>query len=423
MTLRGGCAVTAIVAAVLVAGCAKPAAPAAPPLEVPVVQVIQRDQPITAERVGQIYGQEDIEIRARVPGFLQGIHFKEGTWVRKGALLYTIDPSEQEEKVAQAEGDLASAQTMLVKAESDVRRYRPLAEMNAVSQRDLDSAVAEEGAARGQVDAAKAALGAAKIQLGYTRISAPIDGLIGMTKAQVGDYVGQIPNPVVLNTVSNTTTALARFSITERDYLDLVKKFGDSTEPGTHRDNVELLLADGSVYPHKGSIDFADRQVDPSTGTLTLQASFPNPERLLRPGQYARVRIVIDVRKGAILVPQRAVQELQGQYMVSIAAPDDTAQVRALEMGPRIGSLWLVNKGLDPGDRVILEGAQKLRPGAKIVPKVVTLSEDGAAAGGQPAGEQPAGAQPSAGAPDQAAAPPAGTPDPAAASPAEPAAH
>jgi membrane fusion protein (multidrug efflux system) len=378
MRFRGGWIFVAVLCASLLPACTKPAATAAPPLEVPVVQVIQRDTPITAERVGQIYGAEDIEIRARVAGFLQGMHFKEGGNVRKGDLLYTIDPREQEETVAHVQGDVASAKTRLVKAESDVKRYRPLAEMHAVSQADLDSAVAEEGAARGQVDAAEASLRSARIALGYTRIASPIDGLIGMTQAKVGDYVGQFPNPIVLNTVSNVVSVQARFSITERDYLDLVRKFGAKGENSTRHDDIELLLADGSVYPHKGSLDFADRQVDSSTGTLRLQASFPNPDRVLRPGQYARVRVVIEIRKGALLVPQRAVQELQGQQMVSIVGPDDAVQSRTLQMGPRIGSLWMVEQGLNPGDRVILEGAQKVRPGAKVVPKEVPAPSDGA---------------------------------------------
>jgi membrane fusion protein (multidrug efflux system) len=375
MRTRDGLIPSVIAIAIFATGCQKPATTAAAAaLEVPVVRVIQRDTPITADRVGQLYGAEDIEIRARVAGFLEGIHFKEGTWVKKGALLYTIDPREQREKVAQAQGDLASAKTRLVKAESDVRRYRPLAEMNAVSQRDLDAAVADEGAARGQVEAAEASRAAAKITLGYTQIRSPIDGLIGMTKAQIGDYVGQFPNPLVLNTVSNIDTVQARFSITERDYLDLMRKFPNGT-PAGQRDNIQLLLADGSVYAHKGSMDFADRQVDPSTGTLRLQASFPNPERLLRSGQYARVRIVLDVRKGALLVPQRAVQEMQGQQMVSVVGPDDGVETRTLQMGPRIGSLWMVNQGLKPGDMVILEGAQKVRPGSKVVPKEVEATE------------------------------------------------
>jgi membrane fusion protein (multidrug efflux system) len=395
MRFRAGWIFVVAVCAAILPACSKPVATAAPPLEVPVVQVIQRDTPITAERVGQIYGAEDIEIRARVPGFLEGVHFKEGSTVKKGDLLYTIDPREQEEKVAQVQGELASAKTRLVKAESDVKRYRPLAEMRAVSQADLDSAVAAEGSARGQVDAAEASLRSARISLGYTRILSPIDGLIGMTHAKVGDYVGQFPNPIVLNTVSNVASVQARFSITERDYLDLMRKFGAQGEGTTRRDDIELLLADGSVYPHKGSLDFADRQVDASTGTLRIQASFPNPDRLLRPGQYARVRIVIDIRKGALLVPQRAVQELQGQQMVSIVGADDTVQSRTLQMGPRIGSLWMVDQGLNPGDRVILEGAQKVRPGAKVVPKEVPAPED---AGAAPAAAPNPGAAPQPGA-------------------------
>jgi len=381
----------AALAAAALCACEKPAAPEAAPLEVPVVQVVERDTPITAERVGQLYGAEDIEIRARVAGFLQGVHFKEGGQVRKGDLLYTIDPREQQEEVAKADGDLASARTRLVKAESDVKRYRPLAEMHAVSEADLDAAVAEEGAARGQVDAAEASLRFAKITLGYTRITAPIDGLIGMTQAKVGDYVGQFPNPVVLNTVSNVTAVQARFAITERDYLDLMRKFGppERNAQRLKQDNIELLLADGSVYPEKGSLDFADRQIDPSTGTLRLQATFPNPDGILRPGQYARVRIIIDVRQGALLVPQRAVQELQGQQMVSVVGPDGTVESRTLQMGPRLGTLWLVEKGLKPGEKVVLAGAQKVRPGTKVVPKEVSAKEAAPAAPPGEAGGAP----------------------------------
>ena len=358
--------------------CKEEAAPEARPVEVPVVKVIQRDTPITAERVGQIYGAQDTEIRARVAGFLQGMHFKEGSNVRKGDLLYTIDPSEQQAQVAHAEADLASAKTRHVKAVADVNRYRPLAEMKAVSQADLDAAVAEEGASQGQVEAAEASLRLSKINLGYTRITSPIDGLIGMTQAKIGDYVGQYPNPIVLNTVSNVSSVLARFAITERDYLDLMRKFGPPHEGGESRlrhDNIELLLADGSVYPHKGSLDFANRQIDPSTGTLQLQATFPNPDAILRPGQYARVRVIIDVRKGALLVPQRAVQELQGQQMVTIVGADGAAATRTIQTGPRIGALVVVDSGLQPDDRIVLAGAQKIRPGAKIVAKEVSAEE------------------------------------------------
>lgn len=388
MKVRDACgAAAAVFAAAALCACEKAAAPEAKPLEVPVVRVIQRDTPITAERVGQLHGAEDIEIRARVPGVLLGVHFKEGSNVKKGQLLYTIDPSEQQAQVAHAEADLASAKTRLVKADSDVKRYRPLAEMKAVSQADLDAAVAEEGAARGQVDAAAASLRFAKITLGYTTISSPIDGLIGMTQAKVGDYVGQLPNPLVLNTVSNISSAQARFSITERDYLDLMRKFGPPKEDADrrlHHDNIELLLADGSLYPHRGSLDFANRQIDPSTGTLQLQATFPNPDAVLRPGQYARVRVIIDVRKGALLVPQSAVQELQGQQMVAVVGADDQVTTRTIQTGPRIGSLFVVESGLQATDRIVLAGAQKIRPGVKVIPKEVSAEEAAPSSGGAP---------------------------------------
>jgi membrane fusion protein (multidrug efflux system) len=286
--------------------------------------------------------------------------------------------------VARARGDLASAKTRLVKAESDVKRYRPLAEMKAVSQADLDAAVAEEGAAQGQVEANEAALRSMEITLSYTKIASPIDGLIGMTQAKVGDYVGQLPNPVVLDTVSNIEEVLARFSVTERDYLEMMRKIGPPDTRKTRFDDVELILADGSLYEHRGAIDFADRQINPTTGTLNVQATFPNPERLLRPGQYARVRVILETRQGALLVPQRAVQELQGQQMVSLVSADGTVETRTLQMGPRIGSLWLVEKGLAAGDKVILEGAQKVKPGAKVVAKDVQAPEAAAHEAGAP---------------------------------------
>ena len=373
-----------------VAACSKKAAPEAPPPEIPVVPVVERDEPITIDLDGTTLGATDIEIRARVEGYLEGMHFKEGSVVKKGQLLYTIDPREYKAHVDQAQGQLAEAQTLLVKADADVARYKPLAEMKAVSERDLDTALAQQGAMKGKVEAAQAGLDAAKLDLSYTKIEAPIDGLIGLSKAKVGDFVGRPPNPVILNTISDVSDVRVQVSVTERDYLELKKKGGveqaSAAGAASEKRTLQLILADGSMYPQTGTVDFADRQVDPTTGTLRVQATFPNPDRLLRPGQFARVRAVIEVKKGALLVPQRTVQEIQGSYRVFVVGDDNKIQVRAVEPGPRIGELWLISQGLHPGDRIVLEGHQKVKADQVVVPKLTA-----APAPAEPAGTPPAG--------------------------------
>ncbi len=404
-----------LVAALWLGGCgeqqeAKKQQPQAPPPPgVTVASVVQRDVPIYIELVGQTRGSQDVAIRARVEGWLEGIHFKEGSEVRKGALLYTIDPAPFQERVAAVEGQLASARAQvasatsqvaeataqvaeagaqLARAQGDVDKFEPLAKIAAISRRDLDTAVAERDAAlqrvqaakervdaarggvkaaEGQVTAAEAQLEAAKIQLGYTKVYAPLSGLIGKTLAYVGDLVGR-PPLVDLNTISQLEPIHVEFSISEREYLELMQRIPAAERGQQNRGNLELILADGSVYPEKGSINFADRQVDPTTGTLLLQASFPNPTKLLRPGQFARVRGLVETKAGALLVPQRAVQELQGQYQVYVVGPDNVAQVRRVTLGERIDSLWLVEDGIEAGDRVIVEGIQRVRPGAPVQP-------------------------------------------------------
>lgn len=340
-----------------------------PPPDVTVTTVLQQDAPVYVEFVGETKGCMDIDIRARVTGFLASMDFKEGSEVRKGALLYTIDPSEYLDKVAQAKGLLASAETMLTNAQIELRRVKPLAAISAVSQRDLDNAEARVGAAQGQVDAAKAHLAVQELNLSYTRMTSPVDGIIGKTKAKVGEYVGLPPNPMILNTVSNVDPILVEFFLTEVDYLWAVRTYGNRMAEGKKSPELELLLADGSLFPHKGSINFADREVDPKTGTILVQASFPNPDKVIRPGQFGRVRLVADVRKGAILLPQRAVQELQDIYQVWVVGPGNKAQARPVKLGPKFGSLWVVEEGLKAGDQVILEGLTKVEPDMVVVPK------------------------------------------------------
>jgi membrane fusion protein (multidrug efflux system) len=355
-----------------------------PPPEVSITPVIQRDTPIYVEFVGQTKGFEDIDIRARVDGFLQSINFKEGSEVKQGALLYTIDPREYQEKVAQARGQLARAQTMLTNADIEVKRIKPLVAMFAVSQRDMDNAEARQGAAQGEVDAAKAHLAVQELNLGYTRMTSPISGIIGKTKAKVGEFVGLPPNPMILNTVSNVDPILVEFFLSETDYLWAVRTYGTQMAPSPQKAlELELILADGTVFPHKGIVNFADREVDPKTGTILVQASFTNPDKIVRPGQFGRVRFVANTRKGALLLPQRAVQELQGSYQVWVVGPGDKAQIRPVKLGPKVGSLWVVEQGLTVGEQVILEGLTKVEPDMVVVPKPAKETSEVSPAAGQ----------------------------------------
>jgi len=357
----------------LISGCGKPPPPVVPPMEINVLEVQPQDIPLYLEMVGQTRGSVDIPIRARVDGVLEEIHFLEGRPVSKGQLLYVIDPVPYESRVVEAQGRLAEAQTRLAKAASDLERIRPLAEMDAVSQQDLDSAVAQYEAAQGALQASRAQVEQAQIQLGYTRIKAPVDGLIGITLAKVGEYVGRSPNPVVLNVVSQTDPIRVRFSINERDYLrfnrSLSRNLRELDQRGVGRQNLQLILADGSLHEHPGSLVNFDAAVDPTTGTLILEADFPNPDRLVLAGQFARVRGVTETREGALAVPQKAVVETQGLFQLAVIGRDGTVEMRRVEMGPRVDRMWIVDSGLEPGEWVALDGLQRLRTGMKVLPR------------------------------------------------------
>mgnify|MGYP001820257453 FL=1 len=343
-----------------------------PPPEVTVIETRTADVPIYQEFVGQVYGFKDIAIRARVEGFLEGIHFKEGTEVKKNKLLYTLESQPFEADVAAKMSMVAEAKTVLSYAESDLSRIRPLAEENAVSQSDLDAAVARYDASVASLKAAQANLRAAKIQLSYTKIYAPISGIIGKTQAKVGDFVGKNPNPVILNTVSNIDSVLVELFITESQYLNWarhIKKRRAAGEEQPAGSGLELLLADGTVYEHRGKVDFVGREVDPTTGTLLIQASFPNPDELLRPGLFAKIKAVVDIVEDGILVPQRCVNELQGLYSLMVVAEGNKIDRRQVKMGPRIDDLWLVAEGLQAGERVVYEGLQSVRDGMTVNPQ------------------------------------------------------
>ncbi len=366
----------AIVGGLLLAffACSKEEAPkvAPPPPKVTVIVTETQEVPIYQEFVGQVFGNKDIAIRARVEGFLEGIHFQEGSEVGSGDLLYTLESQPFEEKVAAQLSRVAEAKTMLAKAKGDLDRIKPLAKVKAVSESDLDTAVAVYEASIASLKAAKAYLRAAEIQLGYTKVYSPINGIIGKTQAKVGDFVGREPNPVILNTVSQIDTVRVEFFITESQYLELarLRAKSEGAEKGREKQRLELILVDGSIYGHKGKADFVGREVDPTTGAMLVQASFPNPEKLLRPGQFAKVKAELYVVKEGILVPQRCVAELQGFFSVFVVEEGNKVERREVKVGPKIGGFWLITEGLKPGEKVVYEGLQLVRDGVIVEPTV-----------------------------------------------------
>jgi membrane fusion protein (multidrug efflux system) len=366
----------------LLMACGEDAPPPPPPPEVPVVKVIQRDQPILVDFVGETRGSSDIPIRARVEGVLLGMHFKEGQRVNEGDLLYNIDPEAFDAKVVEAQGHLSEAVTRLAKAKADLSRIKPLAEMNAVSQQDLDSAQAQYDAALGSLQAGEARLEQTQIEHRYTKIHSPIDGRIGISEAHVGEFVGKAPNPVVLNYVSLTNPIRVRFAIDERSYLRLARRINErqkavdegSEVDTSERAGLELILADGSIHEYRGRAVGWDAAIDPSTGTFTLEADFPNPEELVLAGQFARVRSEMETFKGALLIPQRSIRELQGIFQVFVVTSDGTVELRTVEVGAKIGKLQIATSGLKVGEQVALD-TMRLRAGMTVVPKVQAVEE------------------------------------------------
>ena len=342
---------------------------APPPPQVIVANIERRDVPIVIELVGQTKGAQDVEIRARVEGFVDSVAFQEGTPVKKGQVLYRIDPKPFEATLANAKADLATWQARYVKTQNDVKRLEPLAAKQAVSQQELDDAVASREAAQAQVEAQNATVDKAQLDLGYTGVVAPINGLAGTTLVRSGALVGR-GESTLLTTVSQVDPILFTAGISEAEYLRLARRAEEMRrQRGGQPVPVELVLADGSVHPEKGRLDAIERAVDTTTGTLSLQFRFANPNGLIRPGQYGRVRFVLETRKDAMLVPQRAVQELQSLYNVTVVGSDNKLAVKTVTVGPRVGSLWVVEKGLEPGDRVVVEGAQRLKPGTVVTTK------------------------------------------------------
>lgn len=328
---------------------------------IPVVEVVQSDVPISKTFVGQTYGSSDITIQARVNGFLKGIYFKEGAPVRKGQLLYVIEPAPLAAQSAEAYAALANAQTALVQAQSNYDRVKPLADMNAVSRSELDAAVAQLGSAKASVKSAEASLDLADIQLGYTRITSPINGVIGKTNARVGDYVGLESQIPVLNTVSQIDSVLVRFYVPDGVYL---MAGGDRMT----MTDITLFLPDGTPYPDKGRFNFVGRAINQGTGSIDVQVSFQNPDSLLRPGQFAKVTANVGTLKDALLIPQQSVTQTQGLYSVYVVGDDNKLVQKIVDLGDTYGPMWVVKSGLQKGDKVVLEGFHKVRSGVKINP-------------------------------------------------------
>lgn len=347
------------------------------PPDISVVEVIQKDVPIYEEFVGQAYGLQDIPIRARVEGFLEGIHFEEGRQVKKGQLLYTIDSQPFLAEVAAQKSKLAEAQINLINAENEYERYAALVKIDAVSRSDYDARVARRDAAIASVDAAKSNLELAEINLSYTSIKAPINGVIGKTEARVGEFVGREPNPVILNTVSRIDHIRVQFFLTEKQYIVLareVKNQGASSRKEGDQSVLNLILSDGSQYAESGKVDFIDRNIDALTGSMLVQGSFPNPDYILRPGMYTKVKIRMEVMKDALLVPQRCIMDLQGQYSVFVVDDNNIVQARQVKLTERIGDLWLTQEGLAAGEKIVIDALQKVGSGSEINPKLIEFA-------------------------------------------------
>jgi membrane fusion protein, multidrug efflux system len=365
-------------------GCQKAQQPASTTPDVEVVEVLQKDVPIWKEWIGTLDGLWNAQIRPQVTGYLLRQTYKDGAFVKKDQLLFEIDPrtfqaavDQYKGQLANAEGLLASAQANQVKTQNDVNRFAPLAKEQAIPQQDLDTAIqvnlgakAQVDAAKAQIEAAKGQLASAQLNLGFTRVLSLIDGVAGIAQGQLGDLV--TPS-TLLTTVSTVDPIKIYFPVSEREYLDYVKEHPD--EDKRHL-RLQLILANGLVYPHEGQTTLVDRQVDVKTGTLRVQGLFPNPGNVLRPGQYARVRTIIATRRGALLVPQKAVSELQGNYQVAVVGSDNKVQIRPVKVGEQVGTEWIIEQGLKPGERVVAEGVQKVRGGMTVNPKPLTTTAE-----------------------------------------------
>ncbi len=331
---------------------------------VEVADVIEKDVPVYSEWIASTDGLVNATIRAQVQGYLIKQNYKEGDFVRKGQVLFEIDPRPFEAILEQAKGQLAQQQARWETAKANLGRIKPLAEQKAISLKDLDDAIGTEQATRAEVMAAQAVVDKAQVDLGFTKITSPIDGIAGIARTQLGNLVG--PGSIEeLTTVSTVDPIKVYIPMSEQEYLRDMQNGRRRTQPV----ELDLILADRSIHPHKGVLAFADRQVDIRTGTIKVAALFPNPGNILRPGQFARVRARTMIKKGAFLVPQRAVTELQGSYQVAVVGSDNKVDIRPVKVAERVENLWVIDEGLKSGERVVAEGIQKVKQGMNVNPK------------------------------------------------------
>ena len=359
-----GCLGTALAAAALLGACEKSQPPAPPPMDVLVTEVVQKNVLVYYEWIGTLVGFVNAQIRPQVTGYLLTQNYDNGDFVKEGQLLFQIDPRQFQAAVEQAQGNLAHAEALLVKTDIDVRRYTPLAKQGAVSQQELDNAIQADQANKAAVDSARAALEQAKLNLSWTKVLSPISGVAGIAIAQIGNLVEPTTE---LTTVSTLNPIKVKFPVAEQEYLRFAKAHPERIREGKgEKDALELILADGSVFPHRGTVEVIGREVDPRTGTLTIEGYFPNPENVLRPGGYAKVRAVIDSLPNALVVPAAAVQDFQGTMQVAVVTPENKVEIRNVTTGPRSGTDWALSDGVKRGDRVIVEGLQKVRGGMTV---------------------------------------------------------
>jgi len=369
--------VISLTALAISGGCSTKAdKPAPPPPGVTVAAVLQKDVPLHQEWVGTMVGNVDADIRPKVEGFLLARLYTEGSYVEKGQAMFQLDKRQAQAGVEQATGNLERARAALAQAQIDVRRYTPLVAERAVSQAELDKARSFERAAAAAVDAGQAVLDNAKLNLGWTTVASPIAGIAGVAKVAVGDLMTPT---VVMTTVSSVNPIYVDINITEQDYL----RFRREQSGKSAGRNLELILGDGTVYPHRGQVLFLNREVDSRTGTIQVRGEFPNPGNILRPGQYARIQAVTELRRGALLIPQAAVSELQGIYQVGVISPDNKVTVKAVKLGPQIADTWVVESGLEPGDKVVVDGLQRVKSGMTVSPTTFKDTQANSPMGGK----------------------------------------
>jgi len=347
-------------------GCQSPkAASPPPPVEVEVVSVVQEDVPIYSEWVATLDGYVNAQIQPQVSGYLIKQSYKEGSFVRKGQVLFEIDPRPFQAVLDQAKAQLAQAEAQLGKTQLDVDRDTPLAKERAIAQSQLDNDIQANLAAKATVKAAEAQVEQAQLNLEFTHVTSLVDGIAGIAQVQIGNLVNQT---AALTSVSQVNPIKAYFPISEQEYIHFAARINAHNQQEVPSDAppLDLILADGTVYPHRGTFLLTDRQVDVTTGSIRLVCAFPNPNNILRPGQFGRVRAAPETRTGALLVPQRSVTELQGTYQVAVVSSDDKVSIRSVKVGERVGALWIIESGVKPGELVVVEGLQKVRDGSPV---------------------------------------------------------